>query len=257
MIPDIPRYMTPIVLGTSLFIAGGVWAIVASAAARSGIDPAAVRRVRLGSGVALLMWLGGVVLLAPTPESLQGRGALYIPPLIPLSAVGSIAALLAAIRLSPAFRAALAAASLPAIHGIQLYRILGATFLVLLAQRQLPAHFALPAGWGDIAVGLTGPLVALALARRITGARGLAAGFNVFGLVDLVVAVGMATGYLAPLLAPDLGSPVPPAAAMGVFPLVLVPTFAVPVSIMLHSLGLFRLAGERRIGSSLLAKPAH
>ena len=69
-----------------------------------------------------------------------------------------------------------------------------------------------------------------------------------FGLLDLVVAVGMGTGYLAPLLAPHLGAQVPPAAAMGVFPLVLVPTFAVPLSIMLHLLGLVRLTAESRVG---------
>jgi hypothetical protein len=67
-------------------------------------------------------------------------------------------------------------------------------------------------------------------------------------LLDLVVAVGMGTGFLAPLLAPHLGAHVPPAAAMGVFPLVVIPTFAVPMGIMLHVLGLIRLAGESRVG---------
>jgi hypothetical protein len=63
----------------------------------------------------------------------------------------------------------------------------------------------------------------------------------VFGLVDLVVAVGMGTGLLAPILMPELGSPVPPAAAMGAFPMILVPTFAVPVSTLVHVLSLRRL----------------
>jgi hypothetical protein len=57
----------------------------------------------------------------------------------------------------------------------------------------------------------------------------------------------MGTGYLAPLLAPHLGTQVPPAAAMGVFPLVVIPTFAVPIGIMLHVLGLIRLAGASRV----------
>jgi hypothetical protein len=91
-------------------------------------------------------------------------------------------------------------------------------------------------------VGLAAPLVGLALARRAAWGGALAVLWNVFGLLDLVVAVGMGTGYLATLLAPTQGG-VAPAAAMGVFPLVLVPTFAVPLSIMLHLLGLTRLAG--------------
>lgn len=109
---------------------------------------------------------------------------------------------------------------------------------------RLPAHFALPAGWGDILVGLTAPLVALGLARGIRGGRTLAISWNVFGLLDLAVAVGMGTGFLAPLLAPDLGPRVPPALAMGVFPMILVPLFAVPMSVLLHLLALRGLRRE-------------
>ena len=248
MIPDIPWYITTIILGVNVAIAGSVWRIVAGAAGRSGLPAAAARKVRLGSAIVLFGWLGAALLLAPAPSSLASRDPFYLTPLIPLFAVGATVVLLAAVGTSPALRRTLGAVSLPAVHGVQLYRAIGATFLVLLAQGRLPAHFALPAGWGDVAVGLAAPLVALALARRVAGARALAAGWNVFGLLDLMVAVGMGTGYLAPLLAPQLG-PVPPAPAMGVFPLVLVPTFAVPVSITLHLLGLIRLAGETRIGT--------
>jgi hypothetical protein len=113
--------------------------------------------------------------------------------------------LLAAVALSPALRRTLGAVSLPAVHGVQVYRAIGAIFLVLMALGQIPAHFALPAGWGDVAVGLAAPLVGLALARRAAGSRVLAAGWNGFGLLDLIVAVGMGTGYLAPLLAPHPG----------------------------------------------------
>ena len=190
---------------------------------------------------------GAALLLAPSPASLPGRDPFYLTPLIPLFALGATIVLLAAVSTSPALRRTLSAVSLPAVHGVQLYRAIGATFFVLLAQGQLPAHFALPAGWGDVAVGLAAPLVALALARRVTGSHAFATGWNVLGLLDLVVAVGMGTGYLAPLLAPHLGTHVPPA-AISVFPLVLVPTFAVPVSLTLHALALIRLAGESRIG---------
>jgi hypothetical protein len=248
MIPDIPWYITAIVLGTTVAIAGAVWRIVATAAARSGLTAVAARKVRVGSAIFLFGWLGTALLLAPAPASIAGRDPFYLTPLIPLFALGPTIVVLAAIGISPALRRTLGAMSLPAIHGAQLYRVIGASFLVLMVQGQVPAHFALPAGWGDVAVGLAAPLVALALARRATGARALAGGWNLFGLLDLVVAVGMATGYLAPLLAPHLGAHVPPAAAMGVFPLILVPTFAVPVSILLHLLGLIRLTGESRIG---------
>jgi hypothetical protein len=114
----------------------------------------------------------------------------------------------------------------------------------------------LPAGWGDIAIGLTAPLVALALVRRLPGAVPLAILWNVLGLLDLIVAVGMATGLLAPLLAPELGPRVPAAAAMGVFPMILVPMFGVPVAVLLHVLALGRLLRERRPRARLVPWPA-
>lgn len=129
--------------------------------------------------------------------------------------------------------------------------------MILFAQGQLPARFALPAGWGDIAIGITAPLVALALTRRLLGAIPLAFSWNVLGLLDLVVAFGMGTGHLAPLLVPELGDRVPPAAAMGIFPLILVPTFAVPVSVLLHLVALGRLRSRVRAVSGSVPKAAH
>jgi hypothetical protein len=46
----------------------------------------------------------------------------------------------------------------PWLIGIQLYRVLGLNFLVLYALGRLPAEFALPAGVGDVIVGLAAPL---------------------------------------------------------------------------------------------------
>lgn len=256
MTPLIPWYITATVVTTGLFIAAAVWHLLATAAGRSGLPDAPARRVRIGTAVFLFGWLGAALLFAPSAESLTPEAGATLSPLIPLFGIGSALIVLIALRLSPAFRHTLGAVSLPVVHGVQVYRLIGAVFVVLLAQGQLPAHFALPAGWGDVAVGFAAPLVALALARRLTGSRGLAAGWNLFGLVDLVVAVGMGTGYLAPLLLPELGRWVPPAAAMGAFPMILVPMFAVPVSVMLHVLGLARLAGEARAGMPRLATSA-
>ena len=142
---------------------------------------------------------------------------------------------------SAAFRQVVASASLPALVGVQLYRVVGALFLILLALGQVPAHFAKPAGWGDIGIGLAAPLVALALARGAQSGRSLAVAWNVIGLFDLVVAVGMGTGFLAPLLMPELGTRVAPAPAMGVFPMFMVPAFLVPMSVVLHLVALGRL----------------
>ena len=114
--------------------------------------------------------------------------------------------------------------------------------VILTGLSQLPVRFGLPAGWGDVAIGLAAPVVALALARGARHARTLGIGWNVLGLLDLVVAVGMGTGLL-PLLT---GERLPAAAAMGVYPLILVPTFAVPVAVLLHLIALRRLRRSPR-----------
>jgi hypothetical protein len=58
-------------------------------------------------------------------------------------------------------------------------------------------------------------------------------GWNIFGFLDLLAAVGLGTGYLIAVLRPGIEAP-PAAAAMTFFPLVLIPTFAVPLGIILH-----------------------
>lgn len=244
MIPVIPWYITLIVLAANLVICLAVWSVLSTAAARSGIPSDAQRRVRAAVALFLGVWLGAVLLLAPAPASLLTRERFYITPLIPVFVVIPLAIALVAFLRSSTLRRVLAAASLPALNGVQFYRAVGVVFVILLAQGQLPAHFALPAGWGDIAIGLTAPLVALALARGVRGGRPLAIAWNTLGLLDLGVAVGMGTGVLAPLLAPELGPHVPSAAAMGVFPMILVPGFAVPVSLLLHVVALSRLLRE-------------
>ena len=59
------------------------------------------------------------------------------------------------IRFSRALRQSLAQASLPALVGVQVYRVLGLEFVILTALGQLPGRFGLPAGWGDVAIGLS------------------------------------------------------------------------------------------------------
>lgn len=52
-------------------------------------------------------------------------------------------------------------------HGEAIFRVEGAAFLVVMALGKLPAGFALPAGLGDIAIGLGG----IHLARNLRQSR--------------------------------------------------------------------------------------
>src|SRR5216683_4080094 len=106
------------------------------------------------------------------------------------------------------------------------WRIAGFTFLALYAAGLLPGAFALPAGWGDIAIGATAPLAALKLAN-FSRRRGFIF-WQILGILDLVTAV--ATGTTDRWISPnEVGT-----ALMTVLPLSLIPTFAVPLLMMLH-----------------------
>lgn len=123
--------------------------------------------------------------------------------------------------------------------GVQLYRALGVIFLILFASGKLPGLFAWPAGVGDIAVGLLAPVVGLAYARAPRDAAGLVRAWNVFGILDLGVAV--TTGFVT---APSALQPIqvePNSDLMTVLPMVLVPVFLVPLSIVLHLASLAKL----------------
>jgi hypothetical protein len=125
------------------------------------------------------------------------------------------------------------------IVGVQLYRAMGLIFLVLLAAGRLPGLFAWPAGVGDIIVGVVAPFVGIAYARNPHKAAGLVRAWNFFGIVDLVVAVG--TGLLTSPSPLQMFSFDAPNELISAFPLVMVPVFLVPLSILLHLASLKKL----------------
>jgi hypothetical protein len=110
----------------------------------------------------------------------------------------------------------------------QSWRVIGFTFVLLEARGVLPAIFALPAGYGDMVIGVTAAFVAW---KFVTPARRNAfVLWQVLGITDLVMAVTL--GTTAPLLAPHEAS----MAAMTVLPLSLVPTFLVPLFLIFHTI---------------------
>ena len=109
---------------------------------------------------------------------------------------------------------------------VQAWRIAGFVFLVLYAYKILPGDLALPAGWGDIAIGATAPFVALKLANP-DHRKGFIL-WQLLGITDLVSAVGL--GTTAQLINPHGIAP----SAMTVLPMSLIPTFAVPLFMILH-----------------------
>ena len=188
-----------------------------------------------------LAWLAVIFVLGARGVFVQPLGA---PPLALL--IGLLAPLslfLVGYRTIPRLREFILSADLRIIVGIQAWRWAGFGFLTLYFYKILPGIFAWPAGLGDMAIGVTSPLVLYALLRRpdFAGGKRFVA-WNLSGILDLTVAVTI--GALVPLLAPHFYGPVS-TAPMTELPLLLVPTFLVPTFLMLHLTALFQ---ARRYG---------
>jgi hypothetical protein len=122
---------------------------------------------------------------------------------------------------------------------LQLYRVFGCVFLVGWAHGVVPGVFALPAGIGDVTTGLLAVPVAISLASGTFEGRKAAILWNIFGLLDFAVAVGIGLAITPGPL--QLIVPSIPNATGGLYPSVMIPAFAVPSSILLHALSLRQL----------------
>lgn len=122
---------------------------------------------------------------------------------------------------------------------LHVWRLLGIVFLINYFQGQLPGGFALPAGIGDIIAALAAVPLALAISHRTHGVEKWFLAWNIFGLVDLIVAVS--SGILhSPSSFGILAGAGSTTLMMSQFPLSMVPTFFVPLFILLHLLALAR-----------------
>jgi len=152
-------------------------------------------------------------------------------------------------RMSPLLRRTLAIIPSSWLVGVQLYRALGVIFLVLYAGGHLPGLFALPAGVGDVLVGIFAPSVAAVLARSAKGSERRVRLWNLLGIADLVVAV--TAGFLTSPSPLQIAAFDRPNVLIAMFPLALVPVFAVPLSILLHTASLRKLSQDVATGNRL------
>lgn len=168
-------------------------------------------------------------------------GFVTSPNVPPLPIVAGVALPLAAFVTAHSrwgeFRSLVLSADLRLLTGIQAWRWAGLGFLSLYAYGVLPGLFALPAGLGDMAIGLTAPWMAARLASdpAFAASRRFAV-WNALGILDLAVAVslGGAASGIIPGLTSVLTTP------MARLPLILIPAFLVPFFVMLHLTAFFQ-----------------
>jgi hypothetical protein len=129
---------------------------------------------------------------------------------------------------SPKFRQFTLSLDPSALTAVQVWRFIGFIFPLMQARGMLPAVFALPAGYGDMFIGVTAAFVAWKLATP--NQRNSFIFWQILGMADLATAVTM--GVTSPFLTPHDSSITP----MTLLPLSIIPTFLVPLFFILHSI---------------------
>jgi len=115
---------------------------------------------------------------------------------------------------------------------VQIFRFMGIGFLYFYALGLIPGEFALPTGWGDVFVGITAIPVAILLWMKKSFAKRLAVLWNYVGIADLCLAL-----FLGNITFPrpfQMLPTQPDNLLIAMYPLVMVPLFAVPLSLLLH-----------------------
>lgn len=131
---------------------------VVRAAESADLAPGARSRIRRGTALFLGGWLALALALARSSPTVDVAGNGVVPVSFLLFAGVSIGVAIGLIAFSP-WRKVVDAIPSDALISVQVYRLIGGILLPLYAIGSLPGHFALPAGWGDLAVGLLAPFV--------------------------------------------------------------------------------------------------
>jgi hypothetical protein len=177
----------------------------------------------------------------------SGRVLAQLPPLVlPVVVFGSSAALVAGLPRGRWLGKALGSLGARGILAVNLGRFVGFAFLWESARGRLPEIFAERAGWGDV-VAAAGALVLLFWRDGPAFRRALVA-WNLFGLLDLLVAVGTAVSFA-------LGKP-GSMAAMAHLPFCLIPFWIVPILLSMHVYLLLAAYRERGGRSGAQGGPA-
>jgi hypothetical protein len=193
--------------------------------------------VLVWAGLAIVLGQRGAFTTTPDQPPLALLAAVAVPPL--LFGVAYLS--------SAAVRSCALSIDLRLLTALQAWRVVGASFLVLMSFGLLPGVFAWPAGVGDALVGLYAPFVVLAIVREAPGWRRHVLLLNVLGLLDFVGAIG--SGVLAG------DSPV------GLLRGEVTPTFGVPFWIVVHIISLLQLRRASAAAAAAAAagtlRPAH
>jgi hypothetical protein len=154
---------------------------------------------------------------------------------------GPIMLFLLVYLMSKSLREALLAVPLWVVVAIHSLRFVGIFFVINVLTHALPPQFGWSAGVGDIISAIVSIPLAIALHKghRSKGLRARYIVWNFFGLADLFTAVTLGLLYSVSVVG-VLSRPGLDSRALSFMPLSLIPTFYVPILILLHFLALRR-----------------
>jgi hypothetical protein len=244
---SLPAYVGAITIAGTTGILTAACAALYRGSRESGASRRAAATTAAGAAILFGVWAVASALFAHHGGYQTQLGKQ--PPWLPIEAMGAMIALLLLARIAPVSRALSGVNSVRLLSWPHAFRVAGVALVISMFLGHLPALFALPAGLGDMAVGVAEPI----LARRIKAGNGRRAAmwFNILGIVDLVTAMilGGLTGY-------GIVHVSPVNSALSQLPLALIPTVAVPILIVLHILTLRRLpSSPARQATPELSRP--
>jgi hypothetical protein len=189
-------------------------------------------RVAVASGIAVAAW--AIIAIALARAGVFQAPGLAVPP-VGINMIVVLLVMAIALTLSPSLRDLVSRQS--GIIRLQEWRVAGLLLLTHTALGHVPLLFGLPAGVGDVLVGITA--FGVARSADIPQGRRRAILWNAFGVLDLVVAVTL--GVTTSPGPTQVFHTVPTSAMLTTFPLALVPVFAVPLALTLHGVSLWQL----------------
>ena len=232
-----PTNTVILILVAMIGVAVSFWFSLSQALKELPIAQHIRRNWRWSIAILLITWLLFRLALVMNPP---GGAVIATPFIVAFIVLGILVGTLP--LLSPIFRQIVQAVPETWLVGIQAIRVFGFLFLALMDMKLLPAQFALPAGYGDIIVGLLALVIIYLLMKRNPYARTLAIGWNLLGLLDFTVALATGIIYIGPF-ADKLAASGTSLSYLNY--VLIVPTFGVPLFTLLHIYSLSQLLSSR------------
>ncbi len=236
----LPAYLWALTYAEVTGIAAATAYVLYRGARAAGLGKRVSTRMGLGAVVLFGGWLAVSSLVADggSYRSRVGHGV----PWLPVAVLGFFGLLLALTRVPLIRRALTGRGAQQRLLSPHSFRAAGIVFVIAMLLGKLPVLFAVPAGFGDIAVGMA----TLWVARKVhegPQAKSLI-WFTLLGITDLVSALtlGALTGFL------QIVHVNPPATLNADLPLAIIPTVGVPLLLAMHLTSLRVLFRDRLAG---------